>query len=143
MSAAEAECAHCGQPIEPARGHDWIGPLSLPGEEQVRYHLSPAFPDCRRASEACGETADPHFTSMDAMRWTPSAEAECNGICLTPADLGMPEYGGDRVIAYAHPDCPEHGDPVKDGPELETCSPGQDEDARYVREEDVHGGTDR
>ncbi len=31
----------------------------------------------------------------------------CNGICLTPADIGLPEYGG---VAYAHPDCPEHGD---------------------------------
>jgi len=36
-------------------------------------------------------------------------EVGCNGICLTPADIGLPEYGG---IAYAHPDCPEHGDPL-------------------------------
>ena len=35
----------------------------------------------------------------------------CNGICLTPADIGLPEYGG---VAYAHPDCPEHGDPLDD-----------------------------
>lgn len=34
-------------------------------------------------------------------------ESRCNGICLTGADIGVPEYGG---IAYAHPDCPEHGD---------------------------------
>lgn len=38
-------------------------------------------------------------------------EVGCNGICLTPADIGLPEYGG---IAYAHPDCPEHGDPLDD-----------------------------
>ena len=34
----------------------------------------------------------------------------CNGICLTPADIGLPEYSGPGVVAYAHPDCPEHGD---------------------------------
>lgn len=67
-------------------------------------------------------------------------EAECNGICLTPADIGLPEYGGAGVVAYAHPDCPAHGDPMEDGPELETCSPGEDEAARYVREEDVWTG---
>jgi hypothetical protein len=59
---------------------------------------------------------------------------ECNGICLTGADLGVPEYGG---IAYAHPDCPEHGDPLEDGDELYICEPGEAEDLRYVREEDV------
>jgi len=64
-------------------------------------------------------------------------ESECNGICLTPADIGLPEYGGTGVIAYAHPDCPAHGDPLEDGPELEMCSPGEDEGARYVREVDV------
>lgn len=31
---------------------------------------------------------------------------ECNGICITGADLGMPEYGG---IAYPHPECELHG----------------------------------
>lgn len=41
-------------------------------------------------------------------------EVVCNGICLTPADIGLPEYGGAGVVAYAHPDCPEHGDPLDD-----------------------------
>lgn len=68
---------------------------------------------------------------------------ECNGICLTPADIGLPEYGGPGVVAYPHPDCPEHGDPLEDCPELETCSPGEDESARYVREEDVKHAEDR
>jgi hypothetical protein len=45
-------CAHCGQPIEPTGGHDWIGPIPEPGEPQKRYHLSTDFPDCRRASGA-------------------------------------------------------------------------------------------
>jgi hypothetical protein len=58
---------------------------------------------------------------------------ECNGICLSGADLGVPEYGG---IAYAHPDCPEHGYPAEEDPEAETCG-GGDESLRYVREEDI------
>jgi hypothetical protein len=33
---------------------------------------------------------------------------ECNGVCITPADIGLPGYGG---VAYAHPMCPEHGEP--------------------------------
>lgn len=64
-----------------------------------------------------------------------SGRDECNGICMSAADIGLDEYGS--MIAYPHPDCPEHGDPVHDGPELETCSPGEDEDARYVRAEDM------
>lgn len=46
------------------------------------------------------------------------SETECNGICLYAADIGVPEAGD--VVAYAHPDCPEHGDlereeePVRD-----------------------------
>ncbi|WP_086559904.1 hypothetical protein [Streptomyces africanus] len=47
-------CAHCGGVIEPTGGHDWIGPVSTPDEPQKRYHLHPDFPDCRRASGACG-----------------------------------------------------------------------------------------
>lgn len=32
-------------------------------------------------------------------------QPECNGICLFGHDLGVPHDG----VAYAHPDCPEHG----------------------------------
>ena len=63
-------------------------------------------------------------------------EPECNGICLTPADIGLPEYGGAGVIADAHPDCPAHGDPLEDDENTETCG-GGDESLRYVREEDM------
>ncbi len=42
-----------------------------------------------------------------------SDEKECNGICLYGADLGIPEYSD---VAYAHPDCPEHGDPMAEEP---------------------------
>lgn len=65
-----------------------------------------------------------------------SEELECNGICLSAADIGLPEYSG---IAYAHPDCPEHGDPVEEGPDADICG-GGDESLRYVREEDVEFG---
>lgn len=41
----------------------------------------------------------------------PDEDDQCNGICLFGAGLGLPEYGG---VAYAHPDCPEHGDPLDD-----------------------------
>lgn len=75
------------------------------------------------------------MSSDDLQRVT----AECNGICLTPADIGLPEYGGPGVVAYAHPDCPEHGDPLEDDENSETCG-GGDESLRYVREEDVRGG---
>lgn len=62
-------------------------------------------------------------------------EGECNGICLTPADIGLPEfsYAG---IAYAHPDCPLHGDPIPEDSDEYVCSPGEAEGLRYVREED-------
>lgn len=33
----------------------------------------------------------------------------CNGLCLSAADIGIPEAGGNTV-AYEHPMCPEHGD---------------------------------
>lgn len=61
-------------------------------------------------------------------------EAECNGICLYAADIGLPEYGD--VVAYTHPDCPEHGDPVPEDPDEEVCG-GGDESLRYIREEDM------
>jgi hypothetical protein len=69
------------------------------------------------------------------------SESQCIGMCLSAADIGVPEAGD--VIAYPHPECPEHGDPAMNGPELETCSPGEDETARYVRWEDVNHAEDR
>lgn len=61
---------------------------------------------------------------------------ECNGICLTAADIGLPEYSRTGEVAYAHPDCPEHGDPLEDDSEADVCG-GGDESLRYVREEDL------
>lgn len=65
------------------------------------------------------------------------ADEKCNGWCLTPADIGLPEYGGRGVVAYAHPDCPEHGDPLNEEPDRGVCDAGGYEDLRYVREEDM------
>lgn len=64
-------------------------------------------------------------------------EAECNGICLYAADIGVPEAGD--VVAYAHPDCPAHGDPQGEPPDKDVCG-GGDESLRYVREEDMSRG---
>lgn len=61
-------------------------------------------------------------------------DKECNGICLTAADIGLGEYGS--MVAYAHPDCPEHGDPLDEDPNADICGDG-DESLRYVREEDM------
>lgn len=55
---------------------------------------------------------------------------DCNGICLTAADVGVPAAG--NMIAYPHPSCPEHGlDPdhpfeldVTDGHGHEICRCG-------------------
>lgn len=63
---------------------------------------------------------------------------ECNGICLSAADIGVPEAGD--VIAYAHPDCPEHGDPLGEESDADVCGDG-DESRRLVREEDVEGAS--
>ena len=75
----------------------------------------------------------------------------CNGMCMTPADVGLPGYVG---ITYPHPDCPEHGDrrePSDERPELrcagckrtpaeipgyaELAEPGQSADDYVSKEE--------
>lgn len=61
--------------------------------------------------------------------------SECNGICLYAADIGLPEYGD--VVAYAHPDCEEHGDPLEYDIAEDTCGFGE-ENLRYIREEDIY-----
>lgn len=50
----------------------------------------------------------------------PDAEPQCNQICLSGSDVGVPEFGG---IAYAHPDCPLHG-----AHDREPVAPGADEE---------------
>lgn len=35
------------------------------------------------------------------------ADYPCNGLCLTAAEIGLPEFGSQ--IAYAHPECDLHG----------------------------------
>ena len=36
----------------------------------------------------------------------PPITPQCNGMCLTGSDIGIPS----SQVAYAHPHCPEHGD---------------------------------
>lgn len=53
-------CAHCGEVIVGV-GHSWIGPVPEPGQDPAtvkRYHLGREFPDCRKASGACGVAAE-------------------------------------------------------------------------------------
>lgn len=57
------------------------------------------------------------------------AEAdECNGICLSASDLGLPEYDRPGEVAHAHPDCPVHGNPIPDSfePSYETMCADDD-----------------
>jgi hypothetical protein len=42
----------------------------------------------------------------------PAAEPKCNSMCRTAAELGVMTGG----IAYAHPECPLHGDPERQPP---------------------------
>ncbi len=74
-------------------------------------------------------------TGLSGTNGFPVSHDECNGWCLTPADLGLPEYGY-AGIAYAHPDCPDHGEPLDSEPSEHVCG-GGDESLRYVREEDI------
>lgn len=39
-----------------------------------------------------------------------SQQPTCDGLCVTGADVGVPEYSG---VAYAHPGCPLHGGGVR------------------------------
>ncbi|MBT2508847.1 hypothetical protein J7I98_23760 [Streptomyces sp. ISL-98] len=44
-------CAHCKRTIT-GTGHTWFGPIPGPGQDWgggAKYHLSRAYPDCRRA----------------------------------------------------------------------------------------------
>lgn len=53
-----------------------------------------------RRTGLCPSCLDKAFAPLD------EGEPECNGICLYGSDLGVPSSG----VAYAHPDCPAHGE---------------------------------
>lgn len=57
-----------------------------------------------RRTGLCPSCLDSALSRLDGDE--DESEPECNGMCLTSADIGLPEYPG---IAYSHPDCPEHG----------------------------------
>lgn len=64
---------------------------------EMEYRRTGLCPDClNRALDALDEGDEDE----------PQGEPECNGICLYGSDLGVPSSG----VAYAHPDCPEHGE---------------------------------
>lgn len=55
-------CAHCGEPIRTGTGlNTWYGPIPTPGQPDCtapRYHLDPAYPECRKAGGAVGGDAE-------------------------------------------------------------------------------------
>jgi len=60
--------------------------------------------------ELSPEKREQMMTGMHPECWNrmfPPDPDECNGICMTGYDVGIPDPG----IAYPHPDCPVHGDP--------------------------------
>ena len=88
--------------------------------------------DCQTLCQAHFEESTV-ITPIDVL--PQETEECCNGICVTAGDLGLAEYGD--IVAYPHPDCPEHGDPQEEYSDAEICAPGEAENLRYVREEDV------
>lgn len=89
-------CPFCG------KRHD----IELDAEAVARWdagaYVQDAFPRLSAAeretliSGSCSGCFDDAF---------PEEEDGCNGMCLTGSDVGVPS----AAIAYAHPDCPEHG----------------------------------
>lgn len=86
--------------------------LPVSAEQVARWrssgdYVQVAFPDLSAnqremlVSGTCGVCWDKMFPPED--------DDSCNGVCMFAADIGLPEYGD--VVAYAHPDCPEHGNP--------------------------------
>jgi hypothetical protein len=64
-----------------------------------------------RRTGLCPSCLNKALTALDGDEPDEGEEPECNGICLYGSDLGVPSSG----VAYAHPDCPEHGEPHTNG----------------------------
>lgn len=63
-----------------------------------------------RISGLCQECQDKTFDPTEdhdetQVEYLTPPEPQCNGICMTGYDVGVPHSG----IAYAHPECPVHG----------------------------------
>lgn len=69
---------------------------------EMEWRRTGLCPSCLNRALTCLDDGLPDYTEQGV----PDAEPECNGICLYGSDLGVPSSG----VAYAHPDCPEHGD---------------------------------
>lgn len=75
---------------------------------EMEFRRTGLCPDClNKALDALDDGEDPTFEPYDGeVPEAEGAEPECNGICLYGSDLGVPSSG----VAYAHPDCPVHGE---------------------------------
>lgn len=90
------ECGECGElkdvPIQPDDFERWENGEFI---QNAAPYLSSDHRELL-ISGTCGECFERMF-----------ADEGCNGICITPEDIGV--YGTGVDVAYAHPDCPEHG----------------------------------
>lgn len=68
---------------------------------EMEYRRTGLCPSCLNKALSALDDGLPDYTEQGL-----DEDPECNGMCLTAADIGVPASG----IAYAHPDCPEHGD---------------------------------
>ena len=69
----------------------------------------------REIAQDAGETLELATSDLvellDALEEARRYEAQCNGLCMTASDVGLPGRG----IAYPHLSCPRHGDPAELG----------------------------
>lgn len=72
----------CGREVSPEEFGDWRE------TERAEYSISGMCSRCQ------------------ALVFGPEEGEGCNGQCVTGADVGV---GSANVIAYPHPNCPEHG----------------------------------
>ncbi len=72
--------------------------------------LHPGDSDGGSVCDACGRVVHPDFDPIhEVMDWR--AEPQCDGLCVTGADAGVPvwDYANDeQMVAYPHPSCPRH-----------------------------------
>lgn len=90
-------CQACGQPVVvgSTRRGDWTALNPEPSESGTARLIdqSPWSPVVE-FGPGDGERYEVHTCPPP----------ECDGLCISSADVGVPGYG----IAYAHPDCPLH-----------------------------------
>jgi hypothetical protein len=75
-----------------------------PQDEPAEDESEPVEPDCE-ADPVADERTEDDVEQDQGEEQAPEAPAACDGMCVTPADIGLPGYDG---VAYPHPGCPLH-----------------------------------